>query len=141
MSDDRLIREPERRAITGLSYSTWHRLEERGAAPKPVKLGARAVAWKLSDLQAWVQRIEAEGVPTTTLSVPIERADEYLRSLPERISGADIRAFTRPAGIASRNSDLLELEGFPAPIERQGRKLWFDRDAVLTWWRSRWRAA
>jgi prophage regulatory protein len=50
---DRFVREKERRQITGVSTSTWYEMQSRGEAPRPIKLGRRAVGWLLSELQAW----------------------------------------------------------------------------------------
>ena len=39
--------------VTGLSRSTLYRLIADGQFPRPVRLGARAVAWRRSDVDAW----------------------------------------------------------------------------------------
>jgi prophage regulatory protein len=39
--------------VTGLSRSTLYRLISDGQFPRPVRLGARAVAWRRSDVDAW----------------------------------------------------------------------------------------
>lgn len=52
---DRIVREAERRAITARSRTAWWDDERAGRAPKKVKIGPRAVGWRLSDLQAWVR--------------------------------------------------------------------------------------
>jgi predicted DNA-binding transcriptional regulator AlpA len=41
---DRIVREAERRLLTGVSRSQWHRLVKAGKAPQPVRLSARARA-------------------------------------------------------------------------------------------------
>lgn len=51
----RLIRERERARITGVPRSTWYLKMQQGEAPKPVPLGAHAVAWVESELIAWVE--------------------------------------------------------------------------------------
>jgi len=51
---DRIVREAERRAITGVSQSRWYELMAKGLAPKPVRIGGRAVGWLLSELLSWV---------------------------------------------------------------------------------------
>lgn len=58
---DPLLREPARRSVTGVSRSAWYALQEKGEAPKPVAIGARAVAWRASDLQKWVQARTQQG--------------------------------------------------------------------------------
>ncbi len=55
----RLIRERDRRVKTGVPRSTWHELMAQGAAPKPVQLGLRSVAWIEDELEAWMQALEA----------------------------------------------------------------------------------
>ena len=53
---------PQRRVLrirdvskyTGLSQPTIHRYVSAGVFPKPVRLGARAVGWKIEDLDDWV---------------------------------------------------------------------------------------
>jgi prophage regulatory protein len=52
---DRIVREPERRQITGVPTSTWYELQRRGLAPKPVKLSSRSVGWSLNVLGEWVR--------------------------------------------------------------------------------------
>ncbi len=50
---DRFIREPERRNLTGLSRTTWWRLELRGEAPARRKLSQNAVGWSLKEILEW----------------------------------------------------------------------------------------
>ncbi len=52
---DRLVREAERKHITSISRSQAWVLEQRGEFPARRKLGSRSVAWKLSELVAWVE--------------------------------------------------------------------------------------
>ena len=55
---DRFVRERERREITGVPTSTWYEKMQEGAAPQPVNIGPRSVAWLLSELSEWqAQRI------------------------------------------------------------------------------------
>ena len=56
----RIVREPERRAKTGISTSTWYELQAVGAAPLPVKLTERSVSWLESELDAWLAARVAE---------------------------------------------------------------------------------
>ena len=51
---DRFIREPERRHKTGLSRTTWWRLERKGLAPKRRQISPNAVAWLESELASWI---------------------------------------------------------------------------------------
>ncbi len=52
---DRLVKEAERAVITQISRSQAWKLEKAGLFPKRVKLSARSVAWKLSDLNSWLE--------------------------------------------------------------------------------------
>lgn len=51
----RLIREPERKAITGVPRATWYVLMREGKAPKPVPLTSCTVAWPEDELYGWVE--------------------------------------------------------------------------------------
>jgi prophage regulatory protein len=51
---DRIVREAERRVITGVPTSGWYVMQAKGTAPKPVRLGPRSVGWLLSELQGWI---------------------------------------------------------------------------------------
>ncbi len=56
--EDALLRFPALAQLTGLSRSTVDRLEKLGRFPRRVKLGDRAVAWKQSDVDAWMKALE-----------------------------------------------------------------------------------
>ena len=47
------LRTPEVLKLTGLSNTTIWRMEARGDFPKRVKLGVRAVGWRVSDFEDW----------------------------------------------------------------------------------------
>ena len=49
-----LLRRPEVEARTGLSRSTIYQWIKDGEFPSPVKLGARLVAWRESDIEEWL---------------------------------------------------------------------------------------
>ncbi|ELD4018255.1 AlpA family phage regulatory protein [Salmonella enterica] len=51
---ERLIREGERRRITGLSRSTVWRLEREGDFPQRRQTGKNSCGWLLSDLLLWM---------------------------------------------------------------------------------------
>lgn len=55
----RIVKERERRAITGVSRWTCNRLERSGEFPQRVKLTGSRVGWRLSELQEWVASREA----------------------------------------------------------------------------------
>ena len=52
--EDRLLRRREAEEITGLSRSTIYRMLKTGQFPQPVRVGRKAVRWKLSDIIAWM---------------------------------------------------------------------------------------
>ena len=54
---NRIVREPERREITGISRVQWWRLERKGQVPKRVRLGENSVGWQLSELLDWVRSL------------------------------------------------------------------------------------
>jgi len=55
---ERILRRPEVESRTGLSRSTIYDWMKRGEFPRPVKLGARLVAWRESDVAAWLAERE-----------------------------------------------------------------------------------
>ncbi len=52
---DRLLRRKEVESITGLARSTLYEVMKTGAFPAPVKLSARTVAWRESEVAEWVR--------------------------------------------------------------------------------------
>ncbi|MGX1101067.1 helix-turn-helix transcriptional regulator [Amorphus sp. MBR-141] len=58
---DRLLRLKEVVQLTGLSRSTLYRRVADGSFPRPRSLGPNAVAWRLSEVEAWIDEL-----PTTT---------------------------------------------------------------------------
>tara|TARA_R110002074_G_scaffold43516_2_gene113376 strand:- start:8626 stop:8862 length:237 start_codon:yes stop_codon:yes gene_type:complete len=56
---DRMLRRKEVEQITGRSRSSIYDGIAAGTFPKPVKIGARAVAWPESVIRAWIaERME-----------------------------------------------------------------------------------
>ena len=49
--------------ITGLSVPTIYRLMSQGCFPRPLKITSHARAWKLSDINAWIDSRELGGTP------------------------------------------------------------------------------
>lgn len=47
------VRMPKLRQMTGLGRTTIYRLMAQNLFPNPVRLGPRAVGWRLSDINAW----------------------------------------------------------------------------------------
>ena len=57
MMDTKILRMPEVREITGLSKSGIYKLlhaDPPDTFPRPVKLGKRAVGWRVADVEAWL---------------------------------------------------------------------------------------
>ena len=52
---DRFLRRPEVENLTGLSRSTIYLMISNGEFPKPVRIGRRAVAWRESAIQSWIE--------------------------------------------------------------------------------------
>lgn len=50
-----LMRCPEVLDLVPLSKSTLYLMIQQGSFPAPVKLGRRAVAWRLADVEAWIK--------------------------------------------------------------------------------------
>lgn len=53
---ERLLRRREVENRTGLSRSTIYLWMSDGLFPKPRKIGPRAVAWRESDIQEWIEQ-------------------------------------------------------------------------------------
>jgi prophage regulatory protein len=51
---DRLMRKKEVLAAIGMKATWLHCEVNSGRFPKPVKVGARAVAWRRSDIEKWL---------------------------------------------------------------------------------------
>ena len=59
--DYRILRRTEVLFITGLATSTLYAKMRAGEFPSAIKLGRRAVGWKSTDIEAWIQKcMEAE---------------------------------------------------------------------------------
>ena len=63
---DKLIRLPAVIARTGLARSTIYESIRTGRFPPPVKIGPRAVAWRASEIDEWIEsRPSAHPCPST----------------------------------------------------------------------------
>lgn len=54
-----LIRRPDVEKATGLRRSTIYAMMAEGSFPKPIRIGKRAVAWRASEVHAWIEAREA----------------------------------------------------------------------------------
>ncbi|QIQ20999.1 helix-turn-helix transcriptional regulator [Zophobihabitans entericus] len=50
-----LIRLPDVLHLIPISKATWYSWIKQGIAPKPICLSARCVAWKLTDIQNFIE--------------------------------------------------------------------------------------
>jgi predicted DNA-binding transcriptional regulator AlpA len=58
---DRIIREPERARMTGISRSAWWEGERAGRYPKRRSIGPSTVGWLESELLAFIRATPAGG--------------------------------------------------------------------------------
>lgn len=56
--------------VAGVSKSTWYDWVRRGVAPAPVRLGDRAVGWRQSDIEAWIESREQVRPDATNTGAP-----------------------------------------------------------------------
>lgn len=57
-----MLRRPDVEKRVGLSRSTLYNLMSRGLFPRPIRLSDRAVAWRSSDIEAWMENRFAESI-------------------------------------------------------------------------------
>ena len=57
-----VIREPELLRIVPLDRVTIWRYEQSGRFPKRIKLGGRAIGWKLADVLAWIDSCQGRSI-------------------------------------------------------------------------------
>lgn len=62
-SVDRLMRLSEVRGVVGYSRTTIYRKMSTGEFPLSVRLGEKAVAWRESDVQAWIASRQPSELP------------------------------------------------------------------------------
>jgi prophage regulatory protein len=55
-----ILRKPRVLAIIGLGNTSLYAAIKRGDFPAPVKLGARAVGWRRSDIENWLASRETK---------------------------------------------------------------------------------
>lgn len=51
---EEILRKPRVLAIIGIGNTSLYEAIKRGDFPAPVKLGARAVGWRRSDIERWL---------------------------------------------------------------------------------------
>ena len=52
----KIIRRKDVETMIGLSRSTIYKLMSQGTFPNAIRLGPRAVGWRLSDIEDWIDR-------------------------------------------------------------------------------------
>ncbi len=55
LTRDAYLRLTDVRSVTGLGRSTIYRQINAGEFPRPYRLGGRAVGWKRSEIENWVE--------------------------------------------------------------------------------------
>lgn len=56
----RLLRMPAVQELTGFSRTEIYKQMKDGKFPKPLKIGARSVAWTEASIEAWIKEIAKE---------------------------------------------------------------------------------
>ena len=64
LEERRIIRIDEVSQLTGLARSTIYKKVSEGGFPPPVRLGARSVGWRLTDIDLWLQAPERQWDPS-----------------------------------------------------------------------------
>lgn len=57
---NKILRLPQVREYTGFPTSTIYDHVKKGLLPKPINIGPRAVGWRLSDLDEWLEKCMKE---------------------------------------------------------------------------------
>ena len=57
---DEIARRPKVESVTGLACSTIYLQMKNGTFPKPIKIGERAVGWRMSEVNAWLEQRTAD---------------------------------------------------------------------------------
>ena len=64
LEERRIVRRDEVSKLTGLARATIYKKVADGSFPTPIRLGARSVGWRLSDIIAWLQAPERRWDPS-----------------------------------------------------------------------------
>jgi len=59
LTQERIVREAERKQLTTISRTQAWVLEQNGLFPKRIKLSSNSIGWRLSDLLEWIESREA----------------------------------------------------------------------------------
>jgi prophage regulatory protein len=52
----KILRRKDVESMVGLSRSTIYKLMNQGLFPKAIRLGPRAVGWRISDIENWINQ-------------------------------------------------------------------------------------
>jgi prophage regulatory protein len=91
-----VLRLPGVRAVTGLSTASIYRLMSEGSFPVPIKLGARAVGWRVEDIIQWLQSRPPARRGRMRMSPPPDRQEKasYSNSIAHDVSRQPTRQRT-----------------------------------------------
>ena len=64
LEECRIVRMDEVSKLTGLSRATIYKKVKDGSFPPPIRLGTRAVGWRMSDIVTWLQAPERRWDPS-----------------------------------------------------------------------------
>ena len=54
---DRLLTRTEVERLVGLRHTAIYKLMREGKFPEPLRIGTKAVRWRLSEVEAWVDAL------------------------------------------------------------------------------------
>ena len=116
---ERMVRERERREITGLCRTTTYELEKRGTATRRVELTGGRVGWRHSELEAWIKNRRPVGEPRSWLT----------RYRPAGAARCASRSSTPScaclAAVGSRGAEPMSRRGETAALARfQVERAW-----------------
>lgn len=86
LSPEELILRPERKRLVPLSDTTVWRMERRGKFPRRIAISDKRVAWRRSEIEAWLEERTA---------VDTGRADQFKRLAQEIAAAATVEDANR----------------------------------------------
>ena len=64
LEERRIVRRDEVSKLTGLARATIYKKVQDRSFPPPIRLGARSVGWRLTDIDTWLQAPERRWDPS-----------------------------------------------------------------------------